>query len=144
MRSGLQPVSPDPISRVHYEEGWRFTNLPTAARWFPRKWDAAVSTARIAEPRQVSLQKKESLMTALTPNIDHGSLLTRRSIIGAAASLLCAPAIVRVTNLMPVRRIILKSDHYYGFLDRLRASQYFSTIIERQNAGCRQMRLPPK
>jgi hypothetical protein len=65
------------------------------------------------------------------------TLITRRSIfIGAAASLLCAPAIVRATNLMPVRRIILKSDlDYYGFLDRLRASQYLSTIIERQNAG---------
>src|ERR1700730_457285 len=34
------------------------------------------------------------------------SLITRRSIfIGVAASLLCAPAIVRATNLMPVRRL---------------------------------------
>jgi hypothetical protein len=75
-------------------------------------------------------------MTAITPNIDNGSLLTRRSIfIGAAAALICAPAIVRITNLMPVRRIILRSDHYYGFVDRLRASQYFSTIIEGQSAG---------
>jgi hypothetical protein len=64
-------------------------------------------------------------------------LISRRSIfIGAAASLLCAPAIVRATNLMPVRRIILKSDvNYYGFVDRLWASQYFSTIMERRNAG---------
>jgi hypothetical protein len=60
------------------------------------------------------LAKKGELNDGATPNIDHGSLLTRRSIIGAGASLICMPAIVRVTNLMPVRRIILKSDHYYG------------------------------
>ena len=37
---------------------------------------------------------------------------------------------------MPVRRIILKSDvNSYGWTDRLWASQYFSTIEERQNAG---------
>jgi hypothetical protein len=59
-------------------------------------------------------------MTALTPNIDHGSLLTRRSIIGAAASLLCAPAIVRVTNLMPVRRLPFPyGPPYAGYVDRL-------------------------
>ena len=41
-------------------------------------------------------------MTALISN--HDGLITRRSIfIGAAASLICAPAIVRVTSLMPVR-----------------------------------------
>jgi hypothetical protein len=80
----------------------------------------AVSTARIAEPRQASLLKKESLMTALIPNIDHGSLLTRRSIIGAAASLICMPAIVRATNLMPVRRLPFPyGPQYAGYVDRL-------------------------
>ena len=76
-------------------------------------------------------------MTALIPNDQPDKLITRRIIlIGAAASLLCAPAIVRATNLMPVRRIILKSDlNYYGFVDRLWASSFYSTIIERQNAG---------
>lgn len=40
-------------------------------------------------------------MTALISN--HNGLITRRSIfIGAAASLICAPAIVRATSLMPV------------------------------------------
>ena len=44
-------------------------------------------------------------MTALIPT-PHHSLISRRSIfIGAAASLLCAPAIVRAANLMPVRRL---------------------------------------
>jgi hypothetical protein len=46
-------------------------------------------------------------MTAPIPNHLHGSLITRRSIfIGAAASLICAPAIVRATSLMPVRSLI--------------------------------------
>jgi len=76
-------------------------------------------------------------MTALITNNDQGSLISRRSVfIGVAAALICAPAIVPVTNLMPVRRIILKSDvNYYGWIDRLWASQYFSTITERQNVG---------
>jgi hypothetical protein len=47
-------------------------------------------------------------MTVPIPNHHHDSLITRRSIfIGAAASLICAPAIVRATSLMPVRSLIL-------------------------------------
>ena len=43
-------------------------------------------------------------MTAPIPNHHHDSLITRRSIlVGAVASLICAPAIVRATSLMPVR-----------------------------------------
>jgi len=111
---------PIPCERCIARKAGAFTNLPTAARWFPRKWDAAVSTARIAELRQASLLKKESLMTALTRNIDHGSLLTRRSIIGAAAALICMPAIVPVTNLMPVRRLPFPyGPQYAGYVDRL-------------------------
>ena len=38
--------------------------------------------------------------------------MTRRSVfIGAAASLICAPAIVRATSLMPVRSLILPIEH---------------------------------
>jgi hypothetical protein len=59
-------------------------------------------------------------MTALTPNIDHSSLLTRRSIIGAAAALVCMPAIVRATTLMPVRRLPLPfGPQSAGFVERL-------------------------
>jgi hypothetical protein len=60
-------------------------------------------------------------MTALTPIPDHGSLITRRStFIGAAASLICAPAIVRVTNLMPVRRLPFPfGPQHAGFVERL-------------------------
>ena len=47
-------------------------------------------------------------MTAPISNHHHKGLITRKSIfIGAAASLICAPAIVRVTSLMPVRCLIL-------------------------------------
>ena len=47
-------------------------------------------------------------MTTPIPNHHHNSLITRRSIfIGAAASLICAPAIARATSLMPVRSLIL-------------------------------------
>jgi hypothetical protein len=50
------------------------------------------------------------------------SLITLRSIlIGAVASLLCAPAIVRATNLMPVRRLPFPfGPQTAGFVERLR------------------------
>ena len=59
----------------------------------------------------------------MTPPIlisDH-SLTTRRSLfIGAAASLLCAPAIVRAANLMPVRRLPFPfGPQYAGYVERL-------------------------
>ena len=45
-------------------------------------------------------------MVAPIRETDHNSLLTRRGIvIGAVVSLLPAPAIVRVMNLMQVRRL---------------------------------------
>jgi hypothetical protein len=58
-------------------------------------------------------------MTA--PISNHDSLITRRSIfIGAAASLICAPAIVRAISLMPVRRLRgLIGPQYAGFCERL-------------------------
>ena len=67
-------------------------------------------------------------MTALITNHEHDKLITRRIIIfGAAASLLCAPAIVRATSLMPVKRVVFpivpvapSAPIYMGFLDRLR------------------------
>jgi hypothetical protein len=60
-------------------------------------------------------------MTALIPKNDHYSLITRRSIIiGAAASLICAPALVQFTNLMPVRRLPFPfGPQYAGFVERL-------------------------
>jgi hypothetical protein len=59
-------------------------------------------------------------MTAPILISDH-SLITRRSLfIGAAASLLCAPAIVRAANLMPVRRLPFPfGPQYAGYLERI-------------------------
>ena len=81
------------------------------------QWDVAVSTANVAERRQPSL-RLEGSMTALISN--HGGLITRRSIFIGAASLLCAPAIVRAASLMPVRRVRGPiGPQYAGFCERL-------------------------
>ena len=64
-------------------------------------------------------------------------MITRRKLlIGAAASLLCAPAIVRIGSLMPVRGIIFPIQrNYYGFLERLFVHIYLPPIAELQNTG---------
>src|SRR5271167_1990963 len=60
----------------------------------------------------------------------------RKLLIGAAASLLCAPAIVRIGSLMPVRGIIFPIHrNYYGFLDRLFVHIYVPPIAKLQNTG---------
>src|SRR6202171_4629744 len=60
-------------------------------------------------------------MIASAPNDQYDHQMTRRGIIiGAAASLICAPAIVRLTNLMPVRRLPFPyGPQYAGYVDRL-------------------------
>jgi hypothetical protein len=60
-------------------------------------------------------------MTAPISINDQNGLITRRSIFtGAAASLICSPAIVRVTNLMPVRRLPFPNGpRHAGFIERL-------------------------
>jgi hypothetical protein len=79
----------------------------TAARWFPRKWDVAVSTASVAEWPAL----------ALAGGLDDGANCI---FIGATASLLCAPAIVRAASLMPVRRMRVRiAPQYAGFCERL-------------------------
>jgi hypothetical protein len=50
-------------------------------------------------------------MTTPIPKHHGDNLITRRSVfIGAAAFLICAPAIVRATSVMPVRSLILPSE----------------------------------
>jgi hypothetical protein len=58
-------------------------------------------------------------MTA--PIFNRDDLIARRSIIiSAAASLICAPAIVRAASLMPVRRLRVRiAPQYAGFCERL-------------------------
>jgi hypothetical protein len=91
-----------------------------AARWFPRKWDVAVSTANLAEWCQPSVRREGSVITSTLAD-QHDDQITRRGIIlGVAASLICAPAIVRVTNLMPVRRLPFPfGSQSAGFIERL-------------------------
>src|SRR5256885_14736700 len=51
-----------------------------------------------------------------------GSMLTRRRIfVGGVASVICAPAIVRAENLMPIRALIVPMQPVHaGFVERLR------------------------
>jgi hypothetical protein len=60
-------------------------------------------------------------MTAPTPILHYDRQMTRRSIfLDAAASLVCAPAIVPATSLMPVRSLILLIERpWAGFCERL-------------------------
>jgi hypothetical protein len=60
-------------------------------------------------------------MLSSIPNDRYDHQITRRGIIiGAAASLICVPAIVRVTSLMPVRRLPFPfGPRSAGFVERL-------------------------
>jgi hypothetical protein len=66
-------------------------------------------------------------MTLITPSPHYNHQFVRRSIIvGAAASLICAPAIVRAASLMTIRGLILPIERplpigrqYAGFCERL-------------------------
>jgi hypothetical protein len=85
-------------------------------------------------------------MTASIPNHHRDSLMTRRSVfIGAAVSLIFAPAIVRATSLMPVRGSILPIKrssrldplgefyrrNYYHYLDfQLRTGLPMTTTVD--------------
>jgi hypothetical protein len=106
---------------MHFEEGWRLRQPAYCGKVVSTKVGCGRFDGKNSRAAPGLLAKEESLMTALIPGIDHGSLLTRRSIfIGAAASLLCAPAIVRVANLMPVRRLPFPyGPQYAGYVDRL-------------------------
>jgi hypothetical protein len=76
-------------------------------------------------------------MMAPIPNHQYDHPITRRGIIiGAAASLICAPAIVRVTNLMPVRRLPFPfGPQYAGFVERLYLHSLESSLQSALRAG---------
>lgn len=68
---------------------------------------------------------------AVTPNSTRRSLL-----VGASATLLCAPCIVRAASLMPVQGIVFPTErNYYGFLERLYVHANLPTIVELQHGG---------
>jgi hypothetical protein len=84
-------------------------------------WDVAVSTANLAEWCQPSLRREGSMITS-TPNdqYDHQQVTRRGIIIGAVASLICAPAIVQAAILMPVRCLPFPfGPQSAGFVERL-------------------------
>jgi hypothetical protein len=70
-------------------------------------------------------------MTA--PISNHEGLVTRRSVfIGAAASLVCAPAIVRAASLMPIRSLrVPLGPQYAGFCER----QMYQSLDSNLRAG---------
>lgn len=72
-------------------------------------------------------------MTAPVSNHLHGRFVTRRSVfVGAAASLICAPAVVRATSLMPVRRLALPTVRpWAGFCERL----FYNSLDRGLSAG---------
>ena len=70
-------------------------------------------------------------MAGLIPHEQY-NCLTRRSIIVGAASLILAPAIVRVASLMPVRRLPPPfGPQYAGYVDRL----YFHALDRSLQTG---------
>jgi len=55
---------------------------------------------------------------------------TRRGVlVGVAASFLCAPAIVRVGSIMPVRRVVIAERFSAGFVERLRYDMCASHLL---------------
>ena len=75
-------------------------------------------------------------MTALIPGPHDDRQFTRRSIfIGAAVSLICAPAIVRAASLRPVRGIVFPEMHQFGFVERLYVHLHLPEITRLQNVG---------
>ena len=64
-------------------------------------------------------------------------VFTRRSIlIGAGASLVRAPTIVRASSLMPVRSIPIPIERqYYGFVERLYVDSHLPRILKLRAAG---------
>jgi hypothetical protein len=77
------------------------TNLPQFGKVVSTKVGCGRFEANVAKRRQPSPLQEGTMMAPISK---HDSLITRRSIvIGAAASLMCAPAIVRAASLTPVR-----------------------------------------
>jgi len=64
-------------------------------------------------------------------------MFTRRDLlIRASVSLVCAPAIVRAQNLMPLRGFILPIErHHFGFVERVYVDLNLRKILRLQSAG---------
>jgi hypothetical protein len=104
---------------MHLDEGWHLHQPALLRQGGSTNVGCGRSNGKLSRVVP-ALIAKEGYMTAPIPIPDH-TLITRRSIfICAAASLLCAPAIVRAANLMPVRRLPFPfGPQYAGFVERL-------------------------
>ena len=70
--------------------------------------------------------------------------MTRRSIfIGAAASLICAPAIVRAASLMPVRGLLIRflNPEFLNPLGQFYRSRFYHSLDSDLRAGRAMTRL---
>ena len=79
-------------------------------------------------------------MSDILPDSRSSARVARRSIlIGLAASLLPAPAIVRACNIMPVRLAPITEPGriYMGFVDRLRLDSLAADLLRGYVTGCR-------
>ena len=98
-----------------------FTNLPRCGKVVSTKVGCGRFYGKCSRvpPALVTKRGFDDGTNSATHHDDN--LITRRSIfIGAAASLICAPAIVRAASLMPVRSLILPIERpSAGFVERL-------------------------
>ncbi len=95
----------------------------------------------VVDAFDAALQVPTEAAPALLTNRVHDQRMTRRSIfISAAASLICAPPIVRAASLMPVRGLPLqflsplgefyRGCFYHSLESDLRAGRSMSTVID--------------
>jgi hypothetical protein len=119
-----------PILVRHCDEGWRLHQPADCGKVVPRKWHAAVWTANLADCASPPDEREGTMITS-TPNHQYHHQISRRGIIiGAAASLICAPAIVRVTSLMSVRRLPFPfGPQSAGFIERLKYDFLARTLM---------------
>jgi hypothetical protein len=94
------------------------TNLPHCGKVVSTKMGCGRFDGKCSRVVAPALAQEGSMTTLIS---NHEGLITRRSIIiSAAASLVCAPAIVRAASLMPVRRLRVRiAFQYAGFCERL-------------------------
>jgi hypothetical protein len=115
--SSLQPLVADHTLVVHCEEGCRLHQPAGCGKVVSTKVGCGRFDSKNSGAAPGLLAKRRVHGGAI-PDIDHDSRLTRRSIIGAAAALICMPAIVRVTNLMPGAFASFAKTQYAGFVER--------------------------
>ena len=88
-------------------------NLPTPARWLSER-----------RMRPIWQLKGFSMINR------------RRFLVSGSATVLCAPAVVRVATLMPVRGIVIPTGElHFGFCDRLCVQVHLPRITQLQNEG---------